>query len=226
MSHRIAIVEDDEDIRELAIYALEADGFVCSGFESGDAFFSEINEGASLPSLVLLDIMLPGSDGLSVLKRLRALSRTARLPVIMLTAKGGEADRVKGLDLGADDYIPKPFGVTELKARIRAVLRRAEISEPKETTCANITLDEERRLVLSDGREVELTFKEFELLRHLMLNPNIAMSREKLMDAVWGYDYEGETRTVDMHVKTLRKKLGAAGEQIRTVRNVGYKIEA
>lgn len=226
MSHRIAIVEDDEDIRELAIYALEADGFVCSGFESGDAFFSEINEGASLPSLVLLDIMLPGSDGLSVLKRLRALSRTARLPVIMLTAKGGEADRVKGLDLGADDYIPKPFGVTELKARIRAVLRRAEISEPKETTCANITLDEGRRLVLSDGREVELTFKEFELLRHLMLNPNIAMSREKLMDAVWGYDYEGETRTVDMHVKTLRKKLGAAGEQIRTVRNVGYKIEA
>ena len=228
MSHRIVIVEDDEDIRELVLYALAAGGFTCSGFESGDAFLSEIGGSAPLPDLVLLDIMLPGSDGLSILRALRAHPRTARIPVIMLTAKGGEADRVKGLDLGADDYIPKPFGVTELMARIRAVLRRAASTEPQKKarmTCANISLDEERRSVEADGRDIALTFKEFELLCHLMRNANIAMSRERLMDAVWGYDYEGETRTVDMHVKTLRRKLGASGDAIRTIRNVGYKIE-
>ena len=222
------IVEDDEDIRELVLYALKAGGFTCSGFESGDTFFSEIGGSAPLPDLVLLDIMLPGSDGLSILRALRGHPRTAHIPVIMLTAKGGEADRVKGLDLGADDYIPKPFGVTELMARIRAVLRRAaavEPTKPVKLSCANISLDEERRSVVADGCDVALTFKEFELLHCLMRNANIVMSRERLMDAVWGYDYEGETRTVDMHVKTLRKKLGAAGDAIRTVRNVGYKIE-
>lgn len=231
MPHRIVIVEDDEDIRELVLYALEAGGFACSGYESGDAFLSEMGGSAPLPDLVLLDIMLPGSDGLSILRALRAHPRTARVPVIMLTAKGGEADRVKGLDLGADDYIPKPFGVTELMARIRALLRRASAAEPANAAkptkmaCANISLDEERRSVTANGSEVELTFKEFELLHCLMRNANIVMSRERLMDAVWGYDYEGETRTVDMHVKTLRKKLGEAGDAIRTVRNVGYKIE-
>ncbi|MGI5898923.1 MAG: response regulator transcription factor [Christensenellales bacterium] len=224
--NRVVIVEDDDDIRELVIYALEAGGFVCKGFEDGGAFFADIEKSQELPSMVLLDIMLPGDDGLTILKRLRAHSAYNKIPVIMLTAKGSETDKVKGLNMGADDYIPKPFGVTELIARINAVLRRSgEQSERQaKLTYKGIVLDNERHVVKADGEDVLLTFREFELLHYLLLNVDIVLSRDKLMDAVWGYDYEGESRTVDMHIKTLRQKLGQAGSHIKTVRNVGYKI--
>ncbi|MDR1531085.1 MAG: response regulator transcription factor [Clostridiales bacterium] len=227
---KIFIVEDDEDIRELIIYALEAVGFACEGFEDGAAFFSALAS-AEPPLLVLLDIMLPGDDGLSVLRKMRRDTRYEGIPVIMLTARGGEVDKVKGLNLGADDYVTKPFGVTELAARIHAVLRRAGKPLDKTTLVyRNLVLDNARHAVTVDGVPVSLTFMEFELLRYLMINSEIVLSREKLMDAVWGYDYEGESRTVDMHIKMLRQKLGAAdgtpdaGEFIKTVRNVGYKL--
>ncbi|MDR2933008.1 MAG: response regulator transcription factor [Oscillospiraceae bacterium] len=222
----IFIVEDDEDIRELTVYALENADCACSGFEDGNHFFSALEKASRPPDLVLLDIMLPGDDGLTILKKLRGHARYGEIPIIMLTAKGSEADKVKGLNFGADDYIAKPFGVTELIARIGAVLRRAK-SAPMENialTYRNITLDSLRHIATVDGEAVLLTFMEFELLHYLLLNADIVLSRDKLMDAVWGYDYEGESRTVDMHIKSLRQKLGAAGIHIKTVRNVGYKI--
>ncbi len=226
--HEILIVEDDTDIRELVIYALKAAGFSCAGFEDGAEFFSALSRAQRAPSLILLDIMLPGDDGLSILKRLRANPDHTKIPVVMLTAKGSEADKVRGLDLGADDYVTKPFGVTELVARIRAILRRVatdgEGKGPARIVHGNIALDRERRTVTVDGHEVPLTFREFELLDYLLVNTGIVLSRDRLMDAVWGYDYAGESRTVDMHVRTLRRKLGPAGERIKTVRNVGYKI--
>ncbi|MDR3085264.1 MAG: response regulator transcription factor [Christensenellaceae bacterium] len=227
-TQRIAIVEDDEDIRELSLYALSAAGFAPEGFENGQELFKRLEKGKELPDLLLLDIMLPGEDGLSLLKRLRAHSRFGPIPVIMLTAKGSEADKVKGLTLGADDYIAKPFGVTEMVARVQAVLRRTGGAAPKKKSRLSferLTLDSERHSVTVDGEgAVPLTFLEFELLYYLLLNVDIVLSRDKLMAAVWGYDYEGESRTVDMHIKTLRQKLGAAGDYIKTVRNVGYKI--
>lgn len=222
----IIIIEDDEDIRELVHYALEAANFTCAGFENGNDFFLEIGKGGRLPDLVLLDIMLPGEDGLSILKRLRGDSRYNNIPIIMLTAKGSEADKVKGLNSGADDYIAKPFGVTEMLARINAVLRRSGDAAKKKTRLEynEIVLDNDRHIVTVGGKTVLLTFMEFELLYYLLLNVDIVLSRDTLMDNVWGYDYKGESRTVDMHIKTLRQKLGTAGEHIKTVRNVGYKI--
>ncbi len=222
----VFLVEDDEDIRELTAYALENAGFTCTGFEDGDSFWEVLLAGASLPDMILLDIMLPGEDGLSILKKLRDHSRYEEIPVIMLTAKSGEADKVRGLNFGADDYIAKPFGVTELIARIHAVLRRAASAgrEKGLLTYGNLALDNERHTVTADGEGVALTFLEFELLRYLLLNAGLVLSRDRLMDAVWGYDYKGESRTVDVHVKSLRQKLGTAGENIKTVRNVGYKL--
>lgn len=224
----VFIIEDDEDIRDLTIYALENAGFICKGFEDGSGFFSALDGAETLPALVLLDIMLPGDDGLTLLKKLRSHERYVEIPIIMLTAKGSEADKVKGLNFGADDYMAKPFGVTELIARINAVLRRVKtVSEDNSPlTYKNLTLDNDRHIVTVEGENVPLTFMEFSLLHYLLLNVNIVFSRDKPMDAVWGYDYVGESRTVDMHIKSLRQKLGASGEYIKTVRNVGYKVGA
>jgi len=222
-SIKIYIVEDDENIREIVIYALNSAGFEATGFEAGEEFLSVLE--TKLPSLVILDIMLPEIDGLTILKRLRSMPRAKKLPVIMLTAKNSEYDKVKGLDMGADDYISKPFGVMELIARINAVLRRGgSDKESKKLEISGLSLDYKRRDVRVGGTEVSLTFKEYELLYFLMLNAGIVFSREKLIEAVWGYDFEGESRTVDMHIKTLRRKLGESGKLIKTVRNVGYKL--
>lgn len=220
---KIYLVEDDESIRELILYALENSGFEAHGFSSAEDYWKAMKE--ELPLLSILDIMLPGEDGLKILRRLKETPRTTQLPVIMLTAKATEYDKVKGLDLGADDYITKPFGVMELISRVRAVLRRVR----PETAAGplrydSIVLDEERRTVTAASEQVSLTFKEFELLALLMRNEGIVLTREKIMEKVWGFDYEGESRTVDMHIKSLRQKLGACGAAIQTVRGVGYKI--
>ncbi|MDR2489747.1 MAG: response regulator transcription factor [Desulfovibrio sp.] len=222
----IWIVEDDGDIRDLVVYALQAKGFAAEGFEDGAAFFAALGKAGVPPHLALLDVMLPGEDGLSLLKRLRAAGRTKRLPVIMLTAKGSEFDKVTGLDLGADDYLPKPFGVLELIARVNALLRRNGDGErtAKILSYKNILLDDERRMVRVDGEKIVLTFKEYELLRHILINAEIVLSRESILEKVWGYDVEVESRTLDMHIKMLRRKLGAAGGHIKTVRNVGYTL--
>ena len=223
---RIYVVEDDEDIRELTIYALEGASFQCIGFESAEDF-SRALEQYPAPDLVLLDIMMPQEDGITLLKKLRESGAYRDLPVILLTAKGSEADRVKGLNLGADDYIVKPFGITELIARINAVLRRFRKTSEIDSfiACNQLKLYEDRHKVEVAGEEIPLTFTEFELLKYMIKNNGMVLSREKLMDGVWGYDYVGESRTVDMHIKSLRKKLGTAGDYIKTVRNVGYKIE-
>jgi two-component system alkaline phosphatase synthesis response regulator PhoP len=221
---KIFIVEDDENIREIVIYALSSAGFDAGGFETGQEFFAAIETEA--PALVLLDIMLPEDDGLTILKRLRSAAKTKMLPVIMLTAKNSEYDKVKGLDMGADDYISKPFGVMELISRVNAVLRRSGAGNEEKMEVSGLTLDHARREVRADGEPVKLTFKEYELLYLLMLNAGLVMSREKIMGSVWGYDFEGESRTVDMHIKTLRQKLGESGRLVKTARNVGYKMES
>ena len=223
MEAAIWLVEDDESIRELVLYALGQSGFATRGFADGASFWEALQ--AETPSLALLDIMLPGEDGLELLRRLREDSRLAALPVIMLTARAAEYDKVKGLDLGADDYITKPFGVMELISRVRAVLRRTS-SEPAHSSlrCKGVELDEERRTVTANGRPVALTFKEFELLAYLLRNKGLVLTREQIMRAVWGFDFEGESRTVDMHIKQLRQKLGSWGTRIVTVRGVGYKV--
>ena len=230
----IFIVEDDEDIRELIAYALENAGFSSRSFEDGFSFFAALQENSSIPDLVLLDIMLPGlsipgaegQDGLSILKKLRSQPLYRDLPIIMLTAKGSEADKVKGLNFGADDYIAKPFGVTELIARINALLRRTTPSSEDKTILIfkTLSLNTEKHLVMVDEKSINLTFLEFELLHYLLLNAELVLSREKLTTEVWGYDFLGESRTVDMHIKSLRKKLGPAGTYIKTIRSVGYKI--
>jgi two-component system alkaline phosphatase synthesis response regulator PhoP len=222
--YRVSVVEDDESIREIVLYALQSAGFHSVGFESAGAFFASLGQAA--PDLLLLDIMLPGEDGLSLLGRLRADARAKAMPVILLTAKGSEFDKVKGLDLGADDYITKPFGVMELISRVNAVLRRSGTGSVRGLRVGGLTLDNERREVLVEGRKVNLTFKEYELLHYLALNAELALSRSRIMGAVWGYDFEGESRTLDMHIRSLRQKLGDAGAYIQTVRNVGYKLEA
>lgn len=223
---KVVIIEDDENIRELVLYALRSSGYDFAGYESGGEFFESLVQN-NPPELILLDIMLPGEDGISLLKRIRSTADTAGTPVIMLTAKSAELDKVRALDLGADDYITKPFGVMELLSRVSAVLRRSAPSMESEKLCAGeIELHPQKREVFVEKDRIDLTFKEFELLHYLLLNKGLVMSREKLMDAVWGYDYEGESRTVDMHVKTLRQKLGAQGVMIKTIRNVGYKIAA
>lgn len=220
----VYIVEDDENIREMVLYALHSAGFAAEGFAAGEPFWQRMAQGA--PSLVLLDIMLPGENGIAILQKLRAASVTRKLPVIMLTAKSTELARIKGLDAGADDYISKPFSVLELISRIRAVLRRTEDTAAPQNLlqAGNITLDMARRQVLVNKREILLTYKEFELLRYLLQNEGLVLTREQLLSEVWGFDYNGESRTVDMHIKALRQKLGEAGNYIKTVRSVGYKL--
>ncbi len=219
----IYCVEDDENIRELVLYALSSSGYAGQGFPEGESFLRAVEH--SPPDLALLDIMLPGQSGLDILRCLREEPATARLPVIMLTAKTSEYDRVKGLDSGADDYISKPFGVMELLSRIRAVLRRVEKAPAASLlTAGSLTVDPARRTVTDGDRAIALTFKEFELLACLLRNRELVLTREKLMELVWGFDFEGESRTVDMHIKSLRQKLGPLGELIQTVRGLGYKL--
>ncbi len=220
----IYCVEDDDNIRDLVVYALRSGGFEAMGFPDGQSFAGELSH--RKPSLVLLDIMLPGEDGISILSRLKKQKDTRDIPVIMLTAKGAEYDKVQGLDLGADDYITKPFGVMELLSRIKAVLRRSSPEPREEQLCiGELVLDGKSHRVTSGGEEVLLTLKEFELLRYLMENAGIVLSRDKILEAIWGYEYGGETRTVDVHVSSLRTKLGAVGDIIETVRGIGYRIE-
>ena len=218
----IFCVEDDDSIRELICYALKSGGYQAQGFSSSAALWHRM--ATEKPDLLVLDIMLPGEDGLHILQRLKEDASTRSVPVIMLTAKTSELDKVAGLDAGADDYITKPFSVLELLSRIRAVLRRTAPSDAEVLSCGPVTIDPLRRTVTSDGNPVELTYKEFELLCYMMRNCDIILSRTRLMENVWGFDFEGESRTVDMHIKTLRQKLGAGGSIIKTVRGVGYKV--
>ncbi len=218
----IYIVEDDPSIREIEMMALKNSNHMVQAFERASEFFERTE--SILPDLVLLDIMLPDEDGYSIVRKLRNDAKTERIPVIMITAKTGEMDMVKGLDGGADDYIKKPFSVMELLSRVRALLRRLPVEEPEVLMVGGIRLDNERHMVFSDEECVTLTLKEYELLRYLMANVDIVLSRESIMRYVWGSDFEGESRTVDMHIKTLRQKLGDNGKQIRTVRGVGYSI--
>ena len=220
----IYILEDDKNIQEIESYAIKGSGYDVRAFDDAEAFDRGMRE--MKPDLLLLDIMLPGEDGLSVLKRLRANKDTKELPVILVTAKDSEIDTVRGLDLGADDYISKPFGVMELMSRIKAIMRRIKpMSDDVVLKYKNIYLDQDRRICLVDEENVELTFKEYELLWLFLSNPSIVLTRETIMETVWGTDFAGESRTVDMHIKTLRKKLREAGSLIITVRNVGYKLE-
>ena len=218
-------VEDDVSIRDIEIYTLEQTGFTAKGFCDGDSFWVELATTDELPELVILDIMLPGEDGVSLLKKIKASSRTRDIPVIMATAKSVEYDKIKSLDMGADDYLVKPFGMMELVSRIRAVLRRTSKKEEDDTyVLGEIRMDRKKHEVTVAGEPVALTLKEYELLRKLMENQNIVLTRDKLLEEIWGYDFDGETRTVDVHVRTLRQKLGQAGEYIETVRGVGYRI--
>lgn len=220
----IYIVEDDVNIREIQRYALKNSGFQVQEFECGRELQQALEH--QVPSLILLDIMLPNEDGLDILAGLRNNRVTEKVPIIMVTAKSSELDKVKGLDLGADDYMTKPFGIMELISRVKALLRRTEgLSESAVMSNGEIVVDTDRRRVTVAGKPCELTFKEFELLKMLLLNAGIVLSRDKIMDQVWGFDYEGESRTVDMHIKTLRQKLGSGGSSIKTVRNVGYKMD-
>lgn len=217
----IYIVEDDENIREIQRYALKNSGFDVQEFSCGKELCGALEN--NIPSLILLDIMLPEEDGLDILSKLRKNNATSRIPVIMVTAKSSELDKVKGLDLGADDYMTKPFGIMELISRVKALLRRTkDMAETPILTNGCIEVDTEKRIVTVNGAVCDLTFKEFELLKMLLINQGIVLSRNKIMDQVWGFDYEGESRTVDMHIKTLRQKLGEGGSAIKTVRNVGY----
>lgn len=221
----IFCVEDDSNIRELVVYTLETTGFKARGFEDGREFLEAL--ALETPELVLMDIMLPGDDGLELLKKLKASPKTREIPVIMVTAKGAEYDKVKGLDLGADDYVTKPFGMMELVSRIKAVLRRTrrDAQEPQDIIAVGeIEINSKKHEVTAAGEVVNLTLKEYELLKRLMKNPNIVMTRDCLLEDIWGYDFDGETRTVDVHVRTLRQKLGPCGEKIETVRGVGYRM--
>ena len=221
----IFCVEDDSNIRELVVYTLETTGFKARGFEDGKEFLEAL--ALETPELVLMDIMLPGEDGIELLKRLKASPKTRDIPVIMVTAKGAEYDKVKGLDLGADDYVTKPFGMMELISRIKAVLRRSQKSSNELQDIikvGDIEIDTKTHEVTASGEIVNLTLKEYELLKRLMKNSNIVMTRDLLLEEIWGYDFDGETRTVDVHVRTLRQKLGKSGERIETVRGVGYRM--
>ena len=220
----IYIVEDDRNIQEIELFALKNSGYQATGFETAKEFYKALNE--KLPELILLDIMLPDEDGLSILKRLRSRADTQKIPVILVTAKTSEIDKVKGLDGGADDYIAKPFGVMEMIARVKALLRRSGGMEESLLTCGNVTLDGEKRMVYVDGKSIELTYKEFDLLKLLMKNHGIVISRDVIMERVWDSSFEGESRTIDVHVRTLRQKLGDGGALIKTIRNVGYMVDA
>lgn len=218
----VYIVEDDTSIRELEMYALKNANFSVVGFEEGTSFLKELDK--KIPDIILLDIMLPQGDGLKLLSQIRNTAQYSNIPVIMVTAKTSEIDAVKGLDMGADDYIAKPFGVMELVSRVKAILRRTEKKARPVLAYKNIELDEGRHTVLVNKSEVELTYKEYEILKHLIRNRGIVLSRDRLMEIVWGYNFEQGNRTVDVHIQSLRKKLGDAGEHIKTIRNVGYKV--
>ena len=223
----IYCVEDDENIRELVAYALESQQFETQTFADGESFYKVLEK--KIPDLVLLDIMLPEEDGLSVLKKLREHADTKEVPVIMLTAKDSEYDKVLGLDSGADDYVPKPFGIMELVARIKALLRRTEnradtTDDGEKLIAGSIALDTKRHIVLVDGERINLTLKEFELLHLFMENQGQVFTRDQLLNRIWGYEFDGESRTVDVHIRSLRMKLKEAGNMIETVRGVGYKI--
>lgn len=220
----IYCVEDDDDIRELMLYTLKTAGFEAQGFPDGDDFWQAIS--LQQPDLILLDIMLPGSDGLAILEKLEQTPATAGIPVIMATAKGTEYDKVKGLDMGADGYLVKPFGMMEMISRIKAVLRRSQKGHvPKMLKLGNLSLDVQNYVVKKDNQVIHLTLKEFELLVLMMKNPNRVFTRQDLLKQVWNDDFLGETRTVDVHIGTLRTKLGDAGHYIQTIRGVGYRLE-
>lgn len=217
-------VDDDNTIREIEVYTLEQTGFNARGFADGISMLEALK--TEIPELIILDIMMPELDGIEVLKRLRSDHKYKDIPVIMATAKGTEMDKIGGLNSGADDYLVKPFGVMEMVARVNAVLRRTTKAEPiDDITVGAITLKEKEHKVIADSKKIELTHKEFEMLKFFMLNPGMVFSRDKLMSEIWGVDYICETRTVDMHIKTLRQKLGNAGGQIKTVIGVGYRLE-
>lgn len=221
----IFCVEDDNGIRDLMIYTLNASGFEAMGFSDGEALFETLK--IKVPDLIMLDIMLPGEDGISILKKLRASSSTEDIPIIMATAKGTEYDKVIGLDLGADDYLAKPFGMMEMVSRIKAVLRRSTPRISGDLLCVGgLILNEKEHTVTAAGRRVQLTLKEYELLKLFMENRGRAFTRDQLLSNIWGADYIGETRTVDVHIGTLRTKLGECGSYIETVRGVGYRMEA
>ena len=220
----IFCVEDDSSIRDLMIYTLSSAGFEAEGFADGEALFDALK--TRIPQLIMLDIMLPGEDGITILKKLRSQVRTAQIPIIMATAKGTEYDKVIGLDLGADDYLTKPFGMMEMVSRIKAVLRRAAPAEENRTLrVGDLELDMNQHIVTACGMRVQLTLKEYELLRLFMENLGRAYTRDQLLSKIWGADYIGETRTVDVHIGTLRTKLGSCGDYIETVRGVGYRME-
>lgn len=221
----IYCVEDDSSIRELVIYTLESTGFHARGFEEGGSFKEALAQ--EVPELVLLDIMLPGEDGMEILKWLKSNEKTRTVPVIMVTAKGAEYDKVMGLDAGADDYVTKPFGMMELVSRIKAVLRRSGQGMSNKThvlSFGGIEMNTDKHEVIAGDEVVQLTLKEYQLLKRLMRNPNIVQTRDQLLEDIWGYDFDGETRTVDVHVRTLRQKLGDYGDRIETVRGVGYRM--
>ena len=222
-SNLIYIVEDDSSIRELEKYALLNSGFTVEGFDNSKELYNAL--GTNLPVLIILDIMLPGEDGLNILKKIRQTPNYKYIPVIMVTAKTSEIDAVKGLDMGADDYITKPFGVMELISRIKAVLRRTQPQKVNTVSLDEITIDEERHIVYINGEQVELTYKEYEILKLLIINKGIVLTRDRLMENIWGYDFEQGNRTVDVHIQSLRKKLGPSGDHIKTIRHVGYKID-
>ena len=223
----IYCVEDDAAIRDIEVYALRSTGFEAEGLENGEQLFAAIKK--RVPELIILDVMLPG-DGLEILRRIRFSAVTRSVPVIMATARGEEYDKITGLDSGADDYLVKPFGMMEMVSRVRAVLRRSGGGDPSRDTgrltLGPLTLDPESHTVTVDGENVTLTLKEFELLRTMMARPGVVFTRDRLLSEVWGTDYDGETRTVDVHIRTLRQKLGDAGAMIGTVRGVGYRMEA
>ncbi len=219
----IYFVEDDNSIRELVLYTLNNAGYEARGFEKPSLFWEALR--AEVPALILLDIMLPEEDGLQILKRLRSMSQTKKVPIMMLTAKGTEYDKVIGLDYGADDYMPKPFGMMELIARVRALLRRADVVDTeKDYTIDGLYLSPSKHVVKADGEEVALTLKEFEMLTLLVENQGIVFTRDQLLTKIWGYAFDGESRTVDVHIRSLRQKLGKCGKLIETVRGIGYKI--
>lgn len=221
----IYIVEDDKNIREIEAFSLKNSGYSVEEFENAGEFYMRL--GQDIPQLILLDVMLPDDDGLNIVKTLRNSSEWRKIPVILVTAKTSEMDKVKGLDIGADDYLTKPFGVMELISRVKALLRRttAETQDDKVLKFDGIMLDTEKHIVQVDGKNIELTYKEFKLLKLFLRNIGIVMNRDMLMLKIWGTDYEGESRTLDMHIKTLRQKLGSLGNHIKTVRNVGYVLE-
>ncbi len=218
-------VEDDAAIRDIEVYALQSTGFEARGFADGISFWEAVQK--ERPELVVLDVMLPGMDGVELLKKIRAHARLSDLPVIMATAKGAEYDKIQSLDLGADDYVVKPFGVMELVSRIKAVLRRYQGGQvQKLLKLDGLILNLDEHTVTVDGQRVQLTYKEFSLLQLFLSHPGMAFTRDQLFDSVWGSNFAGETRTLDMHIRTLRQKLGTYGKYIETVRNVGYRLEA